>query len=280
MDVVEIRGTEAHALLAEGAKASVPLSVLMHTLAPPRIDTNGVVLPDGVKLAFTSGGVTILVGEVLPRIYNFQWIANDSPARFGAGTTYRSVRIALPYVIVFAVFIPGERGLPTLSKANECFFALAPLDSPELELRFPALLNCSRYEPPDGRPLSWICTQFLQRTAFEGEIDLNRRYRLAYRELGRCLFETGFNYSSEFHEASSWFTESCRADPRIATIEAWETATRGDPCFVESVPWLPVGLTVRQVAERIFKNQQATRPRAVTSATLARCIINSGSASA
>ena len=49
-------------------------------------------------------------------------LPNDSPKRFGTGTTYRMVRIGLPYVVVLAVY---EANM--LSAANESFFRTQPL---------------------------------------------------------------------------------------------------------------------------------------------------------
>jgi hypothetical protein len=96
----------------------------------------------------------------------------------------------------------------------------------------------------------------------------------SFDALRRCLLESGFNLSSEHHESSSWFTASRKADPRINTVEAWEAATAQDPLFVLEVPWLKTHHSVRQVAERIFTQQQA-RARAVrTAAALARIIFN------
>ena len=111
----------------------------------PRMDSRGVVLPDGVKLLDARGPATIWVHETPPRVYRFKWIAADSPARFGPETRYRQVRIALPYLIVMAAF-DGQM----LSGQNECSFRVAPLEDENDELLYPALLNCSKFTPQKG----------------------------------------------------------------------------------------------------------------------------------
>ena len=95
-----------------------------------------------------------------------------------------------------------------------------------------------------------------------------------FEALRHCLLETAFNYSSEHHEDSSWFTESRQADPRVASIEAWQDATNADPNFAMDVPWLPTGHTLAQVVDRIFNNLRNPAHDLATAAALARVIFN------
>ncbi len=99
-----IRGAEVIAKSPEGQTASMPLDAFLAKLAGHRIDTGGVVLPDGIKASITEGAVTIWVYECPPRVQRFLWIAPDSPVPFGPGTKYRPVRLALPYLIMLVVF--------------------------------------------------------------------------------------------------------------------------------------------------------------------------------
>lgn len=270
MEPVKIEGTKMTAVLPEGQAASMSVEEVLAVACPPRMNTCGTVVPDGFRLAYPRGQFTIWVHEIPPRVYQFKWIANDSPAKFGEGTTYRPVRIALPYVIVLAVF-EGDM----LSDSNECFFRTKPLvDAERDELLYPGLLNCSKFSPPDGKPLSWICTQNLDRRKLTTAPDAATRMRAGLEVLIHCLFESGFNYSSDLHEASSWFTESNRVDRRIATVEKWEEATKQDPLFAVDVPWLKTGLSVKQVVERIFKNRGACEQRVASADDFARVIFN------
>lgn len=273
-DTITIANGVATAISPEGKRASLPLETLLTKVAARRMDTGGVVLPDGVKSVLTEGAITIWVHEIPPRVYRFLWIASDSPAPFGKHTKYRPVRIALPYLIVFAVFAAQSNGQMLLTGANECFFRVEPFKSLDDSLFFPALLNCSRFEPQDGRPLAWICTQHLKPTPAMHDPDPNKSMGAGFEALRRHLLESSFNLSSEHHEFSSWFTASRHADPRIRTVEAWETATAQDPLFVLEVPWLRTDHTVRQVAGRIFTQQQVHARAARTTGALARIIFN------
>ncbi len=268
---ITITGDSVSLTTPEGKEVSMPIGKLAELLVPEP-STPGV-LPPGVRLVQAAGSTTIWVYEIPPSVRQFKWISNDSPAQHGPGTKYRTVRLSLPYVVVFAVFQNG-----ILMHSNECFFRVEPItDEAADKLHYPALLNCSRFRPANRKPLSWICTQHLDPSTVAGESDPKRRMVLGLTLLHRCLLETGFNLSSEAHEYSSWFTESRKIDPRVATVEAWEKATGENPSFVYEVPWLETGKTVAEVVERIFKLTN-TRRRTVRSSTdLYRMIINHAS---
>jgi hypothetical protein len=275
---VIIRDKEVMAVSPEGQPASMRLAKLVQIILRANdqyMDTRGVVLPDGVKLLASRGSVTIWVYERPPQIYSLQWIANNSPAPYGTEASYRTVRIALPYLIILAVFLPGRGNRIQLNGFNECFFRPAPLKNPGTDrLFYPALLNCSKFDPPEGRPLSWICTQKLNFKAISSEPDDNSRMRTALRALLHALLETGYNLSSEHHEASSWFTESVSVDPRIATIERWVRETEKDPLFVLDVPWLKTGLTLERIIDRVFDILLASRPQFKSAEDIQRILFN------
>jgi hypothetical protein len=272
--VITIVGNQVQVTTPEGQTFSLPLDQFLALLCPARMDTGGVVLPQGVHIVRTAGRTTIWVCELPPNVYGLKWVTGDSPSQYGPGTTYRTVRLALPYVVLVAVFTPAENNHVQLSRVNECFFRNAPLTSLDDELFYPALLNCSKFAPPDGRPLSWVCTQYVNYGALARERDPAQRFRAGLEALRHCLFETGFNYSSEHHEASSWFSESRQVDPRLHTVEAWERASAKDRCFPLEVSWLKTGHTVGQVLDRIFRNVGAARQTYPNATALARLIVN------
>ena len=273
---VIVKGKEVCAVSPEGQQACMDLEKFLEVL--PRFNGQPVdqdwILPDGIKLVKTRGPVTVLVYERPPQVYNLKWIADDSPAPFGRGTKYRTVRIALPYLIVLAVFERGRGTRIQLSQTNECFFRTAPLKSIQDELLYPALLNCSKIATEAGRPLSWICTAKMDLRAVARERDQNKRMREGLRALLHCLLETGYNLSSEHHEGSSWFTESTGVDPRIATIEEWEKTTAREPLFVLDVPWLQAGMTLGEAMERHFRMGGAHHGRVSTAMDLMRILFN------
>lgn len=256
----------------EGKSASMRFEEFFEKVRAPAVDLSRVFPPKGV-IQFAEGNVVIWIYQRDPQPYNLKWIAADSGAPFGRGTKYRDVRIALPHLVVFAVFIVVPPGRLTLGMFNEAFFSNAAIRGPDDPLCFPALLNCSMFNPPEGRPLAWICTQYLDRS-FDREEDLNRRMHGGLKSLLKCLLETGFNYSSEHHEGLSGYSASQKVDERISTIEKWQAASEKDATFALEVPWLPTGFTVAGVAERIFKRLNARRPPIKTAADIARIVFN------
>ncbi len=273
---VTIKGELVSTATPEGQPVCMKLKDLLgliSTHGDRSLETGGL-LPDGVKLVRSRGPVTVWTYQRPPQVHNLRWIAADSPVPFGKGSTYRSVRIALPYLVVLAVFITGRNNRLQLSQYNECFFRNEPLKSVEDQLFYPALLNCSKFNPQEGHPLSWICTANMDLRRLGRLPDENERMRGSMNALLHCLLETGYNHSSEHHEETSWFTESATVDPRVATVERWEQATAKDSLFVLDVPWLKTGRSLGQVIERIFDNAGSSRGRLATSNDLMRLMAN------
>jgi hypothetical protein len=260
----------------EGVEMAMKVCDFVRAIAPERIDTRDLVLPSGTRSFQTRGRLAILIHETAPRVCNFKWIDENSPVPFGEGAVYRQVKIALPYVLVYAVFEQRRGGAFRLSALNECFFANEPLVDLDQKLFFPALLNCSRFDPPEGRPLSWICTQHLRQVERPRRRNRNRQLHAELKSLLHCLFETGFNYSSEHHEAESWFTASAKADPRIASIDAWKEATEKDRMCALDISWLPTGLSAGQIADRIFNNAGSSTAAVNSSEDIERIVFNHG----
>ena len=65
-------------------------------------------------------------------------------------------------------------------------------------------------------------------------------------------------------------------DSRVGNVEAWEAATRTSTLFVLEVPWLPVDLSVRQLAARIFESHAHEQPRVACANDIARLVFNHG----
>jgi len=278
--VVTIEDAVARVALPEGAAGSLPLPDLLRQLSAPFPDTRDVVLPDGVKAVRETANGFIVVHQLPPSVYGFRWIAPDSEVPYGAGARYRGVRLALPYVVTLAVFERARGQLPKLSHRNECFFLNEPLDRRGLEtdLRYPALLNCSKFPPGETRPLAWICTQNLKVPEPAAPKTLDGSLRSGLTALLRHLLESAFNYSSEHHELNSWFSETVAAgvDPRLGSVEDWEQASAQDPLFVLEVPWLSTGHTLGATLERLAGRR---RRRVQTAHDLARLILNASASS-
>ena len=266
-----IRGDKATVVRPDGKTVTMPVEKLLEKAMPKRIDSCGIGLPHEVRFAHTLGGVTILACEYPPGPYTLSWIAEDSPVHSGPNASYRDVTISLPYVIVLAVF-QGTR----LSDLNECFFRTAPLSEvdEENELLYPGLLNCSRFRPQQGKPLSWICTQNLDRRPIDAQRDSRKQIAAGLKELRRCLFEQAFNLSSDHNEYSSWYTESRSVDQRISTATRWHKETTKDRFMGLDIPWLKTNKNLKTVVERIFANQGITGTGIHNARQLARIMIN------
>lgn len=272
---LEIEGEEV-AVLNHGNSGSMHMKI--ETLCQrvgPGMSTGPVVLPAGIKTVLSQGNITLWVWEQPPKVQRLSWIAADSLAPYGGSATYRNVRIALPYLIIVAVFARDDNGLPELLCKDECFFRTEPLKSLDDELSFPGLLNCSKFgNISPNAPLSWICTQHLKRSKKMQSQNPGDRFQYGFEAVRYCLLETSFNLSSEHNEGNSWYGASKNIDKRIATIEAWEAATEKNPLFVLEVPWIKTGHSVAKLAERIFKQQGASAGSVKTADDLARIIIN------
>jgi len=270
----EVLFTGKEAVVGDHSK-TMPISDLMARCGPG-LGTGDLIIPDGVKAILSRGNITLCVWEQPPRIHQLSWIAADSPIPFGPGTKYRNVRIALPYLVIVAVFGRDGTGMPNLIYKDECFFRTEPLKSLDDTLLYPGLLNCSSWgnPPPDHTPLSWICTQHLKRTPKMQSKNPGDRFCAGFEAVRYCLLATSFNLSSEHHEGNSWYGRSKKIDPRIASVEEWEKNTAKDPLFVLDVPWIPTKHSVRQLAERIFRQLHAEDTGVKTADDLARIIIN------
>jgi hypothetical protein len=259
---VILQNDSALGLTPEGASHSLPLVEFIERLAPRVPTTLDQVLPDGIRAMVPGRGSCVVVHQSSPQPMSLRWVAADSDERVGPGTKYRTVRLALPYVWILALYRRrGDRMV--LSGANECFFSNEPLRCLDQEPCFPALLNCSRFKDGMPKPLSWICTQHLDFNRLMTELPAERSISDGMAALREHLFAAAFNESSEQHELSSWFKETVEAkvDPRLASVEAWEQATAADPLFALEVPWLKTGQSLRAIAERGLKLESgAVRP--------------------
>ena len=270
-DEIIIRGDTATVKNPDGKSVKMSVSELFEQAFPKRIDSCGIRLPPEVRFAYSRGRLLILACEYPPGPYTLSWIADDSPAPYGPAAKYQIVTLSLPYVIVLAAF-DGTR----LSDFNECFFRTVPLTEidEENELCYPGLLNCSRFVPEEQNPLSWICTQKLDRAPIRRQTDARKRIAVGLEALRLCLFQKSFNRSSDEHEDSSWYSESRGVDERISTATRWHEETLKDRYMGLDIPWLPTSATLKSVVERIFRNQGITTSGISDARQLARLMIN------
>ncbi len=215
-------------------------------LVPP---LGNVAFPDGVKFVEWQPPFLGVVHQMPPHVRCLRWIDGSSPQQFGPGTTYRSVRIGIPYSITFAVYYAHGRSL-AMSAHNELYFRNEPLRTRDDKLCYPALLNISAIKTP-ARVRAWICTQYLApapgsdwTTQLAGLLD--------------HTWNGGFNLSSEHHEGASWYGESRGVHKNLHPIEKWVKATEKDEAFALQVPWKPASLNVGQLLNAMLSECRET----------------------
>jgi hypothetical protein len=259
----------------EKQELSMPLADWLAAVDRPQFDEGACPLPPGVVAFKPLRDGVILVHEREPSVRRLRWLADDSPAPYGSEAVYREVSLAMPYVLVLAVFRRGGDGLYRLTSDSEAFFRTAPVDSLEAPLQFPALLNCSSVEDEPSKPRSWLCVQHLRAGRAMAGADDAARLRLGLAELMRHFWEAGFNQSSERHEGSSWYAETVKAqvDPRLTSLGAWERATAEDPNFVLDVPWLDAGHTLGEMLDRVARRLGLLELAPVSVTDLARPVL-------
>ena len=179
------------------------------------------VLPPGTRWLAARKDLLFLVVEHLPqgRSLRASWEKKG-------GDGYRTYRLAFPYILYLLSFYRG------LLEEMKMFYRVAPLTSLEDALYHTNLPNvrgepghygsqrvCLRYRPEmlEGVPLA---------EAVPALIDF--------------FWSTGFNQDIK----GSAFERAQNLDPRIASFEAWEAATREDPLFPLQIDWEQTGQSI------------------------------------
>jgi hypothetical protein len=283
-ELITIQGQRVEARRPEGATASQELPDFLQKLAPPVMSTCGTVLPEGVRMIFSTQKMSILIWELSPQVHRVKWIRKDSKAPFkmpGREVAYEPRQLALPYLIIAAVFVRGPTGRLVLTGRNEAYFRTETLKSGDDPLLFPALLNISKFPASAAaeNPLAWICTQHTNLRALAKETDFNQRVRKSLHALRSTMLEAGFNYSSEHHELTSYWSLSARRIPEVADLDRWEQRSQRDPLFVLNIPWLPAAagrkkLTVHGLVDRVLAQAGAEDKPLASVEDLARLVFN------
>ncbi len=147
------------------------------------------------------------------------------------------MRLAFPFVVLVIAFRGGA-----ITGFQQCFYRCEPLRRLDDELLLPNLYNVAKaYEQ-----LCWLCLANLRKNL--APLDWAEKLRVIWTH----TFNAGFNASSERHEGMSYWGAMRKVDPRVASLAAWEEATRKDPLFPLSVQWRPSGRTVGQVMEEML----------------------------
>lgn len=243
-DKLIIQDNKAKLTTSEGQTVERDEKVLVDMFREEMVPPLGnVAIPDGLKFIEWRPPFLGVVHQMPAHVRCLRWIDGHSPKHFGPGTTYRSVRISIPYAITFAVYFARGRSL-AISGHNELYFRNEPLRSRNDSLCYPALLNISAIKTPT-RIRSWICTQYLG-----AQPGADWTAQLA--ALLNHTWNGGFNMSSEHHEGASWYGESRGIHSHLHPVEKWVKATEKDEAFALQVPWKPAPMNVGQLLDAML----------------------------
>lgn len=227
---LRIAGDRVRVVQGRRATLEAPLGELVEGLSRGARRPACPVLPRGLRLLAERRGATAVAIEVPPHARTVRWLADDSPAPYGPDAVYRDCYLGFPYVVVLAVFIGGR-----ISGVQQVFYRTRPLEpGGDDELLLPNLFNVA--EAYGQR--CWLCLQHLRRLRA-------RSWGELAEAVGAHLFNAAFNRSAEEHEGHSYWQRMREVDPRVASVAAWEQATRANPWFALEVPWQPAGTTAR-----------------------------------
>jgi hypothetical protein len=194
------------------------------------------VLPDGIRLWRERGDATAVAVEIPPQTRTVRWLAEDSQAPFGRAARYQERFLAFPYIILLIVFRKGA-----LTGRQQLYYRAAPLRRGQ-DLLLPNLYNVAN----GYGQRCWLCLQKLE--CRMEELEWPRKIEAIVNH----VFTAAFNRSAEEHEGNSYWSAMKGIDPRIATVEAWEEATRGNPLFPLEVKWKPAGTTATAELTRML----------------------------
>jgi hypothetical protein len=228
---IQIEGEAARLLRPVGGEGmaverEVRLADLTAALADGHQADRTPVLPEGTRLFARWRHTAVLVIEEAPRVRRVRWSAKTLKSE----GSYAEHHLAFPFIVYLVGFYQTD------FDAMRIYFRNAPLGSEGDALYLPNLWNVQAAESPLAR-----CRACL-RGRPEG---LNRPVGEQAAALIEFFWATGFNQDIE----DNCFDRARTRDPRIATLEAWETATRVDPLFPLGVAWEPANLSLGQALD-------------------------------
>lgn len=210
-------------------------------------------VPSGlaVRGVHHQNGIVVILIEVAPGPRTMQWLADDSPARFGPSATYQDVHISLPWQYFFIAMTPEGR----LCELSSVYFRNEQLKSTSDPLCECHFFNCS----VDAYGAHcWICTGGLPNMKGRNQ----SCFDFAESVIEKFLFG-GFNESSEHYEGNSFWGENRTriSDRRLRTIAAWHAATKEDAHFATTVSWVPAPHTAQSVFMELTDDARRHVPR-------------------
>lgn len=190
--------------------------------------------------------------EIPPHGRTVRWLTDDSKAPYGKKARYEQVYVAFPWVVLLLVFRGGG-----LTGQQQLYYRTESLDRGE-ELLLPNLYNVA--EGYGQR--CWVCLQHVADVS-----GLPWPEKIA--RIVDHTFSASWNKSSEIHEGNSYWTRAGEIDSRVATIAAWQAASRDDRRFALDVKWETAGTTasaeLRGMLDRVVPPTRPTNAEQLAS---------------
>jgi hypothetical protein len=219
------------------------------------------VQPRGARIVQRRRNAVAMALEIAPHTRRVRWLADDSKVPFGPGASYSEYFVSFPFILLLLVFRGGS-----LTGQQQLYYRTESLDRGD-DLRLPNLYNVA--EGYGQR--CWVC---LQHVPDVGEME----WSVKIATIVDHIFGAAFNRSSEEHEGNSYWSAHTAVDPRVASMKAWQEATRADRRVALSLPWKPAGTTATQELRSML--DEVERPRRIATATDLAGIVSAARGSA
>ena len=201
-------------------------------------DQSPLVMPDGIKIAYTKGNRTILVVEQKPQTRTVAFtsklltrkVAEQAKDRSENGYRYT---LAFPYVYFVLVFDKGQY------KHHELYFRNKSLTSPREHIYLAPLPNVWA----DGDKSKAICMGDGFSRAVGKENTIARQCELAISDFWQRPF------SEDLGEG-----DYSKLDKKIKNFAEWQKNTEKDPLFILQVNWQK-GKTIKGVIEALLEHR-------------------------
>lgn len=232
-EYIEIRGGMVR-LLRDGSREGavldreVPLNAFLQALCHA---ADGVrclpLLPIGSRFVLSRGPDLLATIEQPPQVRHFTWRPG------GVQGPAREYTLAFPYVLYLLLFHRGA------FEEMRIYYRPGPLTADTDSLYLSNLWNVSAADTPMAR-----CRVCLQGRPLFDDLTLATQVQSVIE----FFWGTGFNLAID----DNCFQRAARRDERIATLEAWEKATRSNPLFPLEVDWESTGAGLRETAEGLM----------------------------
>lgn len=192
-------------------------------------------LPIGTRFVLGRGPDLLVAIEQAPQVRHFTW----RPGRADGAT--RDYTLAFPYILYLLLF--HEETFEEM----RIYYRSAPLTADTDLLSMSNLWNVSATDTPMAK-----CRACLQGRPPFDELTLAAQVQTVIE----FFWGTGFNTAIE----ESCFQRAAKRDGRIATLDAWEMASRRDPLFPLDVDWEPAGMGLRETVEGLMSWRGTSPP--------------------